>query len=38
METILVIDDEKDLVMIIKYALEANGYNEIGRASCRERV
>lgn len=27
METILVIDDEKDLVMIIKYALEANGYN-----------
>ena len=27
METILVIDDEEDLVMIIKDALEANGYN-----------
>lgn len=27
METILVVDDEKDLVMIIKNSLEANGYN-----------
>lgn len=27
METILVIDDEEDLVMIIKDALETNGYN-----------
>lgn len=27
METILVIDDEEDLVMIIKDTLEANGYN-----------
>ncbi|SHH88434.1 response regulator transcription factor [Sporanaerobacter acetigenes] len=27
METILVVDDEKDLVMIIKDSLEANGYN-----------
>ena len=27
METILIIDDEKDLVMIIKDTLETNGYN-----------
>lgn len=27
METVLIIDDEKDLVMIIKDTLEANGYN-----------
>ncbi|WP_313233804.1 response regulator transcription factor [Tissierella praeacuta] len=27
METILIIDDEKDLVMIIKDTLESNGYN-----------
>mgnify|MGYP000147093817 FL=1 len=27
METILIVDDEKDLVMVIKDALEVNGYN-----------
>src|SRR3546814_2126041 len=37
-DTIALVDDDRNILTSVSIALEAEGFKEIGRASCRERV